>query len=123
MARILLVEDNLLNRELMQQMLEDAHTVTTAKDGATGVATALASVPDLVLMDLSMPGIDGFTACKRLRDDERTKNVAIIAVTAHAIRGDRERVLAEGFDGYVSKPVDEDVLNATIASALEKRRR
>ena len=120
MANILVVEDNPLNRELMQQLLEDDHEVSLAVDGAEGVALAIASLPELILMDLSMPVVDGFEAHKRLRADARTKHIPIIAVTAHAIRGDRERVLALGFDGYVSKPVDEDILAEAIAVALNK---
>ena len=120
MARILVLEDNPLNRDLMQQMLEDAHEVSLAVDGADGVKKAQELLPDLILTDLSMPGVDGFEAHKRLRADDRTRNIPVIAVTAHAILGDRERVLAMGFDGYVSKPVDEDLLLEAIASALKK---
>lgn len=118
MARILVLEDNPLNRDLMQQMLEDTHEVSLANDGAEGVRKAQELLPDLILTDLSMPGVDGFEAHRRLRADERTKNIPVIAVTAHAIRGDRERVMSMGFDGYVSKPVDEDLLLEAIAAAL-----
>ncbi len=118
MARLLIVEDNPLNLELFIQMLEDEHTLRTARDGEAGVAAALADVPELILMDISMPRMDGFAACALLRADPSTNQVPIVAVTAHAIRGDRERMLAAGFDGYVSKPIDEDVLKATIAGLL-----
>lgn len=120
MARILVLEDNPLNRDLMQQMLEETHEVQLAVDGAEGVTKAQQMLPDLILTDLSMPGVDGFEAHRRLRADDRTKHIPVIAVTAHAIRGDRERVMAMGFDGYVSKPVDEDLLHEAIATALKK---
>jgi CheY-like chemotaxis protein len=119
---ILVVEDNPLNRELMRQLLEDDYTITTAVDGAAGVALAVQQLPDVILMDLSMPGVDGFEAQRRLRAHDKTKHIPIIAVTAHAIRGDRERVLRLGFDGYVSKPVDEDQLTTAIRSALPRPR-
>ena len=120
MARLLIIEDNALNLELFIQMLEDEHTLRTAGDGEEGVAAALAEVPDVILMDISMPRMDGLTACGLLRGNPATQQVPIIAVTAHAIRGDRERFLAAGFDAYVSKPVDEDVLKNVIANALTK---
>lgn len=121
MARVLIVEDNALNLELFIQMLEDEHTLRTAGDGEEGVKAALDDVPDIILMDISMPRMDGLTACGLLRKDDKTKGVPIVAVTAHAIRGDKERFLSSGFDAYVSKPVDEDVLKATIASLLKGR--
>ncbi len=121
MARVLVVEDNALNLELFIQMLEDEHELRTAGDGAAGVEAALVDVPDIILMDISMPRMDGLTACALLRKDEKTRSVPIVAVTAHAIRGDRERFIAAGFDAYVSKPIDEDVLKATMASLLKGR--
>ncbi|MDP2340064.1 MAG: response regulator [Deltaproteobacteria bacterium] len=121
MARLLIVEDNPLNLELFTQMLEDDHAIETATDGEAGVAAAKASVPELILMDISMPRLDGFQAVALLRADERTKSVPVVAVTAHAIRGDKERILAAGFDAYVSKPIDEDVLKATIDRLLKGR--
>jgi CheY-like chemotaxis protein len=122
MARLLIVEDNALNLELFIQMLEDEHTLRTAGDGEAGIRAALEELPELIIMDISMPRMDGLTACGLLRQNEKTRALPIIAVTAHAIRGDRERFLAAGFDAYVSKPVDEDVLKATIADVLRKGR-
>lgn len=122
MARLLIVEDNPLNLELFVQMLEDHHVLRTAVDGEQGVRAAVDDVPDLILMDISMPRLDGFAACALLRADPRTRRVPIVAVTAHAIRGDRERILAAGFDGYVSKPIDEDVLHATITEVLARKK-
>jgi CheY-like chemotaxis protein len=121
MARLLIVEDNALNRELFVQMLEDEHELRTADDGEAGVAAAVADVPDVILMDISMPRMDGLTACALLRKQEQTARVPIVAVTAHAIRGDREKFLAAGFDAYVSKPIDEDVLKETIARLLRPK--
>jgi two-component system cell cycle response regulator len=121
LARLLIVEDNPLNLELFTQMLEDDHTIETATDGEAGVAAAKASVPELILMDISMPRLDGFAAVALLRAHEATKSVPVVAVTAHAIRGDKERILAAGFDAYVSKPIDEDLLKATIDRLLKAR--
>ena len=121
MARLLIVEDNPLNLELFTQMLEDDHTIETATDGELGVSAATSSIPELILMDISMPRLDGFQAVALLRADDRTKGIPIVAVTAHAIRGDKERILAAGFDAYVSKPIDEDILKATIDRLLGGR--
>jgi CheY-like chemotaxis protein len=118
MKKILVVDDNALNRELAQQLLEDHHHVTGAGDGELGVALAVRDVPDLILMDISMPRVDGFEALRRLRSDARTANIPVIALTAHAIRGDRERMLNAGFNGYVSKPFDDDDLLRQIESLL-----
>ncbi len=122
MARLLIVEDNPLNLELFTQMLEDDHTIESATDGAAGVAAAIASVPELILMDISMPRLDGFQAVALLRAEKKTQAIPVIAVTAHAIRGDRERILASGFDAYVSKPIDEDLLKEAIDRLLKARR-
>lgn len=118
MARILIVEDNDLNLELATQLLEDKHVVLSARDGEQGVVAALAERPDLILMDISLPRLDGFGAVAKIRADENVKRTPVIALTAHAIRGDRERMLAAGFDGYVSKPIDEELLFATIEELL-----
>jgi CheY-like chemotaxis protein len=123
MARILIVEDNDLNLELATQLLEDQHQITAARDGVAGVEAALAQRPDLILMDISLPRLDGFGAVVRLRGDDSARHIPIIALTAHAIRGDREKMLAAGFDDYVSKPIDEEQLFAAIDRLLTDGRK
>ena len=104
---VLLVEDNDRNLKLARDVLEFAgFTVLVAVTGEDAVARAVAARPDLVLMDLQLPGIDGHEALNRLRRDERTSDIPVVALTAFAMREDRERALAAGFDGYLHKPID-----------------
>src|SRR5262249_35843811 len=103
---ILLVEDNLHNRRIFQGVLAHAgFTVVEAEDGGRALELAAAAPPDLILMDLSIPVVDGWECTRRLKADQRTRAVPIIALTAHAMRGDEERARAAGCDGYLSKPV------------------
>ena len=105
MSTVLLVEDNEDNRTIYTDVLEHAgYRVVSAPDGEQGVHLACELHPDLILMDLSMPVIDGYLATRLLRADPCTRTIPIVAVTAHAMEGDREQVLANGFDGYVPKP-------------------
>lgn len=107
MSLILLVEDVEDNRELARFLLEaDGHEVVEAKNGLEALAMARESRPDLVLMDLSLPEMDGWEAARRLWADPQTADLTIVAITAHAMSGDRERVLGAGFKGYVAKPID-----------------
>ncbi|HET8767321.1 response regulator [Phycicoccus sp. M110.8] len=104
---VLLVEDNDRNLKLARDVLEFAgFTVLVAVSGEDAVARATSARPDLVLMDLQLPGIDGHEALSRLRRDERTSDIPVVALTAFAMREDRERALAAGFDGYLHKPID-----------------
>lgn len=103
---ILLVEDNLHNRRIFQGVLSHAgFAVVEAEDGGRAMELAVASPPDLILMDLSIPVIDGWECTRRLKADPRTRSVPIIALTAHAMRGDEERAREAGCDGYLSKPI------------------
>jgi CheY-like chemotaxis protein len=103
---ILVVEDNERNLKLLRDVLEyagyDVHAARTAEDG---IALAASEPPDLVLMDLQLPGIDGMEALRRLRESPRTADIPVVAVTAQAMKQDRERALQAGFDGYVEKPI------------------
>lgn len=110
MKMILVIEDDELNRELITQQLEDDYEIVTANDGAAGLAMAEKLHPDLILMDLSLPIVDGWETTRRLKSSKRTKSIPIIALTAHAMEGDEETALEAGCDDYISKPVDEDVL-------------
>ena len=104
---VLLVEDNDRNLKLARDVLEYAgFTVLVAMSGEEAVTRAQAARPDLILMDLQLPGIDGHEALGRLRDDTRTATIPVVALTAYAMRQDRERALAAGFDGYLQKPID-----------------
>jgi CheY-like chemotaxis protein len=103
---ILVVEDNERNLKLLRDVLEYAgYEVRAAQTAEDGIALAVSKPPDLVLMDLQLPGIDGMEALRRLREDPRTAAIPVVAVTAQAMRQDRERALAAGFDGYVEKPI------------------
>ena len=119
MQTILIVEDVEINRDLLVQLLEDDYALLTAEDGEAGVALAERQRPDLILMDLSLPRIDGWEATRRLKASGTTRAIPVIALTAHAMQGDAERALAAGCDGYLSKPIDEDLLFRTIRSVLE----
>jgi len=103
---ILVVEDNERNLKLLRDVLEYAgYDVRVARTGEDGVTLAVKEPPDLVLMDLQLPGIDGMEALRQLRASPRTADIPVVAVTAQAMKQDRERVLQAGFDGYVEKPI------------------
>jgi CheY-like chemotaxis protein len=107
MAKILIVEDNEMNRDMLSRRLEKrGHTVTTAVDGAAGVARAKAEAPDIILMDMSLPVLDGWEASKQLKSDSATSGIPIIALTAHAMATDREKALKAGCNDYDTKPVE-----------------
>lgn len=107
MVKILLVEDNEMNRDMLSRRLErKGYQVVMAVDGLESVAMAASEKPDLILMDIGLPGIDGWEASRRIKADPLTKHVPIIALTAHAMSGERERALAAGCDDYDTKPVE-----------------
>jgi two-component system, cell cycle response regulator DivK len=121
MQKILVVEDVEFNRELIVQLLEDDYEVLTAADGAEGIRLAEQEHPDLILMDLSLPVIDGWEATRRIKADEALKGIPIIALSAHAMRGDEEKARQSGCDDYLSKPLDEDLLFAKLITFLGQR--
>ena len=107
MAKILLVEDNEMNRDMLSRRLQRrGHDVVCAADGGEGVELAGRELPDLILMDMSLPGIDGWEASRQLKADPATSGIPIIALTAHAMSNDRERALEAGCDDYDTKPVE-----------------
>ncbi len=110
MKKILIVEDVEFNRDLVVQLLEDDYMILTATDGKAGVELAERERPDLILMDLSLPGVDGWEATRRIKAKEALRHIPIIALTAHAMRGDAEKARACGCNDYLSKPIDEDLL-------------
>ena len=113
--RVLVVEDNERNMKLVRDVLQaTGYRTLEAATGPRAVELAAEQAPDLVLMDIQLPGIDGVEALRRLRADERTASIPVLALTAQAMHGDHERFLAAGFDGYLSKPVNIVELVATV---------
>jgi len=107
MSKILLVEDNEMNRDMLSRRLaRKGYEVVLAVDGPSGVAMAQSESPDLVLMDMSLPTLDGWEATRRLKADASTQHIPVIALTAHAMSGDREKALEAGCDDYDTKPVE-----------------
>lgn len=121
MPRILLVEDNEMNRDMLSRRLaRRGHDVAIAVDGLEGVAKALEGGWDLILMDMSLPEIDGWEATRRIRAASPGTRVPIIALTAHAMSGDREKALEAGCDDYDTKPVDLDRLLGKMTALLDR---
>jgi CheY-like chemotaxis protein len=117
--RVLIVEDNLLNLELASDLLE-VHNFETcqARTGEEAVRLAREVLPDLILMDLSLPGMDGLAATRALRADPATSGIPIVALTAHAMKGDRETALRAGCDGYLVKPIDTRAFPGQVAKFI-----
>ena len=121
MFRILVVEDNVANMKLATFILESAgHTVLSARDAETGLTIARTDQPDLILMDIQLPGMDGLQATALLKKDEATRAIPVIALTALAMKGDEERIRAAGCDGYIAKPMRYQEFLATIAAQLAR---
>jgi two-component system cell cycle response regulator DivK len=121
MSRILLVEDNELNRDMLsRRLIRRGYEVIMAVDGAEGVSLAHLEKPELILLDMRLPVLDGWQAAEQLKASLETKHIPIIALTAHAIAGDREKALEVGCDEYESKPVDFPRLLEKIELLLEK---
>ena len=119
MAKILLVEDNEMNRDMLSRRLQRrGYEVVTAIDGETGLAMTRTETPALVLMDMSLPGVDGWEATRQLKADPATRAIPVIALTAHAMAGDREKALAAGCDDFDIKPIDLDRLLGKIEALL-----
>jgi CheY-like chemotaxis protein len=119
MKKVLVVEDVDFNRELVVQLLEDKYHVIEAVNGQEGVELAERERPELILMDLSLPLMDGWEATRQLKANDDLRSIPVIALTSHAMVGDEEKALAAGCDDYLVKPLDEDELMARIAKYLE----
>ena len=118
-AKILLVEDNEMNRDMLSRRLQRrGYEVMTAVDGESGLTMTKAEMPALVLMDMSLPGLDGWEATRQLKADPATRAIPVIALTAHAMAGDREKALAVGCDDFDIKPIDLDRLLGKIEALL-----
>ena len=121
--RILIVEDHPLHMKLMEMTLRDKnYTLLKATDGEAALAVAMSQRPDLILMDIRLPKMDGFQVTKKLRENPAFSDTPIIALTAHAMAGDRESVINSGCDAYLSKPIDTHELLEMVAERLLKRR-
>ena len=119
MAKILLVEDNEMNRDMLSRRLaRRGYEIAVAVDGEQGLALARAEPPALILMDMSLPGLDGWEATRRLKSMPETRAIPVIALTAHAMAGDREKALAAGCDDFDSKPVELQRLLSKIRALL-----
>ena len=119
MARILLVEDQEMNRDMLSRRLKKrGYEVSIAVDGAEGVEKARSESPDLILMDMSLPVMDGWEATRTLKADEATRAIPVVALTAHAMSTDREKALAAGCDAYETKPVELPRLIETMEKLL-----
>ncbi len=117
--KILIVEDNEKNLKLFKVLISSlGHETFTAMDGEAGVELARATMPDLILMDIQMPVMDGITALHVLKADEQTRSIPVIALTSYAMTGDKERFIKEGFTDYISKPIDKDSFLDTVKKAI-----
>jgi len=119
MPKILLVEDQEMNRDMLsRRLVKRGYEVAIAVDGAEGVEKARSEAPDLILMDMSLPVIDGWEATRRLKADEATRSIPVVALTAHAMSTDREKAMEAGCDAYETKPVELPRLLETIEKLL-----
>lgn len=123
MAKILLVEDNEMNRDMLsRRLIRSGYEVVMAVQGEEGVALARSATPDIVLMDMSLPVLDGWEATRLLKSDPATREIPVIALTAHAMSGDREKAREAGCDDFDTKPVEYPRLLSKIEGLLQKRK-
>jgi two-component system cell cycle response regulator DivK len=121
MAKVLVVEDNATNMTLATFLLRSVgHTVFGATDAEAGLTLARAERPDLILMDIQLPGMDGLEATAQLKRDDATRDIPVIALTALAMKGDEDRIRAAGCDGYIAKPMRYQAFLATVAAQLAR---
>jgi CheY-like chemotaxis protein len=121
LIKALIAEDNAVNRELLRELLESrGYDVVEACDGQEALKVIEQAQPDILLLDIGMPKMDGYAVVHKLREDPRLAKLPVVAVTAYAMQGDREKVLDSGFDGYLSKPIDPKALEQEL-KRLEQR--
>ena|SRR5580704_511153 len=121
MTRILIVEDNEMNRDMLSRRLErKGYSISMAVDGGEGVEKAAAEKPDLILMDMSLPVLDGWEATRQVKANPATKHIPVIALTAHAMAGDRDKTIEAGCDDYDTKPIDLTRLLGKIEAQLQR---
>jgi two-component system cell cycle response regulator DivK len=122
MSKILLVEDNEMNRDMLsRRLIRNGYQVVMALDGHQAVDMAASEKPDLILMDMSLPGLDGWEATRQIKAGSATRAIPVIALTAHAMSGDREKALEAGCDDYDTKPIDLPRLLEKMTAALDRR--
>lgn len=122
MIKVFIAEDNAINRELLRELLESrGYTVVEACDGEEALRMIEQTQPDILLLDIGMPVLDGFAVVRQLRQNPRLSALPAVAVTAYAMQGDRERILNSGFDGYLSKPINPRSLAEELDRLLRKR--
>jgi two-component system, cell cycle response regulator DivK len=120
--KILIVDDNAINLKLVAYLMKaNGYTVQTALDAESAIEAIRSNHPDVILMDIQLPGIDGLELTRRLKADPKTRDIVIVAVTAYAMKGDQAKALAAGCDDYITKPIDTRTLPETIAKHLAKR--
>jgi CheY-like chemotaxis protein len=123
-TRILIVEDNEDNQDLMRFLLERAgYEVTAVENGLAGIEAARREIPDIILMDLSLPELDGWSAAREIKADPVLAKIPLIAVTAHILAGDRRKALEAGFDTYISKPINIHMFDITVGKVLEQKQK
>ena len=121
MTRILIVEDNEMNRDMLSRRLErKGYSISMAVDGGEGVQKAAAEKPDLILMDMSLPVLDGWEATRQVKANPETKDIPVIALTAHAMAGDRDKTIEAGCDDYDTKPIDLARLLGKIEAQIQR---
>lgn len=121
MGKILVIEDNADNLELVRFLLQNAgHEVYTARDGRTGLQAAFDKMPDLILLDLAIPEVDGWEAARQLKENAETRHIPLVALTAHTLPGDRRKAMEAGCDGYLPKPIDVPNFPAEVEKYLAK---
>lgn len=119
MKKILIVEDVEMNVELLTQLLEDEYSLVVANDGGRGVELAASENPDLILMDMSLPVLDGYEATRQIKANTALNNIPVIGLSAHAMSGDAEKARAAGCDDYLTKPVNDELLFQTLERFLK----
>ena len=123
-AHVLVVDDNPINLKLACDVLEDyGYEIERAKDAEEALNIVKEKLPDLILMDIELPGMDGLTLTRLLKKDERTKGITIVALTAFAMKGDEQKALQAGCDAYIAKPINTRALPSQVAEMLNKRKR
>lgn len=118
MKKILIVEDNVMNMDLLIQLLEEQYEVITAKDGAEGLKLAIEAKPDLILMDMKLPVMNGWETTRKIKSHDLTKHIPVIGISSHAMSSDAEKAFAIGCDDYLTKPLDDMLLYEKLEQYL-----
>ncbi len=121
--KVLLVEDNYMNKVLVREILAlNGYEIIEAMSGTEALKMLMMVKPDIILMDIHLPEMDGFTATRIIKADERNRNIPVLALTASAMKGEEEKILSQGFDGYIAKPIEVKKLLAVISASLSGKK-